>query len=620
MEGVLRMEEISKKEEMLEKELIDTKAYLDIVMQELSDVKEQIQMQQPTPVIQSAPKKHGVWKYIAIAETVALLVGVGIFAAYKTNQDSVTAIHAEKTEPTTEPFVDTVAPIVKTRKINTSLIDTVAKTDFSQYPFNASVETLFGYEYLCLSYENVRIYYRNEFPTDVNHNRYHVMIDNGSKISEFDWTYDLNEPLKQLIPYVGDYFGESETLVFPVYQSQKNIPEQLRVVQVDTLNEYDYLDINEKLKEAFTITYEESSMDDYRMKMAIGSTSYTYKISKDTYVNALYYEEYPIQYDDYFTFEATKDGLILKMTAYLSNQEYLGELTAKVSANHNELILDSISYGAYVEANQEDVEREGLIVPRTTILPEEHLTIWGKKRETFLLEKSKVVEHNTLINEYFIEDENGYAYYEDGVKKTLFGIDVSKYQGDIDWEAVKAAGVEYAIIRVGFRGNREGTLEVDPYFHQNMNNAIKAGVNVGVYFFSQAITVEEALEEAEFVKDLIKDYKITYPVVFDTEQMVSATARANNLSRQLRTDIAKAFCNEMKNTGYHPMIYANTKQMIMGIDLEQLSEYDLWFAYYGSNLQFPYQFEMYQYSQEGRVNGIDGAVDLNLSFVDYSKE
>ncbi|WP_051650790.1 glycoside hydrolase family 25 protein [Lachnoclostridium phytofermentans] len=171
---------------------------------------------------------------------------------------------------------------------------------------------------------------------------------------------------------------------------------------------------------------------------------------------------------------------------------------------------------------------------------------------------------------------------------------------------------------MGFRGFNEGTLELDPYFVQNIEGAIKAGVSVGVYFFSQATTIEEAMEEADFVLEQIKDYKISYPVIFDTEYVTTYDARANNLSRQLRTDITKTFCEKIQSAGYHPMIYANTKWMVMGIDLEQLSAYDLWFAYYGNNLTFPYDFQMYQYSDSGSIPGIKGNVDLNISFVDYA--
>ena len=617
------MEEINKKEEELQKELNDTKAYLTIVMQELEEIKAKVDKPKPTHL----PEKKEIFKYVAIIETVLLLAVVGIFIIYQTNKDSVPAINADGSNSTQDPSVETVAPIVETKKMNADLVTAVADLKLDQSMFEASVVSMFGYEYLCFSSGTVKVYYRNEFPKTTTKSRCNIMIDNGLKMAEFSWDYDLSKPLENLVPYFGSYLNDdNKQLVFTVFTSDTMnlIPDELRVIQTNDLWEYAYLDINETLKEVFAITYEEHSTDinspDYRMKLAIGATNYTYAISKDDYVNAMYYEDYLIQHDDYFQLDFKEDSIIIKTVAYLSNQAYLGELSAKVAANQGELSLEKVSYAAYVEPNQEDIEKEGLIIPRTTRLSEERLTLWGKNRETFLLEKSQILERNTLINDNFIKDENGYGYYEDGIKKTVFGIDVSKYQGDIDWETVKAYGVEFAIVRVGFRGNREGTLELDPYFHQNMEGAIKAGIPVGVYFFSQAINETEAIEEASFVLEQIKDYNVTYPVIFDTEQMASAKARANDLSRQLRTDITKAFCETIDAAGYHPMIYANTKQLLMGIDLEQLTEYDLWFAYYGSDLQFPYQFEMYQFSQEGTIPGIKGAVDLNLSFIDYSIE
>ena len=185
-------------------------------------------------------------------------------------------------------------------------------------------------------------------------------------------------------------------------------------------------------------------------------------------------------------------------------------------------------------------------------------------------------------------------------------------------EKVKASGVEYAILRLGYRGMNEGTLELDPYYKENIKKATAAGVKVGIYFFSQAKNTEEAVEEAEFVLENIKGYEIAYPVVFDTEEVTTYDARANGLTRAERTDCCIAFCEKIKEAGYTPMIYANTRYMVMGLELERLNDYDKWFAYYGTSHTFPYAFTMLQYSDTGRVPGIEGAVDLDVSFVDYA--
>jgi GH25 family lysozyme M1 (1,4-beta-N-acetylmuramidase) len=432
--------------------------------------------------------------------------------------------------------------------------------------------------------------------------------------------------LSGLVPYCGEFFaiGE-EQLIFPLYEegSSTVIPKQLRCVTVHNLLEQEAVDIAKQLDEIFAVTYEEVSDDitnpDLRLKLSIGAAVYTYAISKEAYVNAVYYEEALISHEKHFTLTFDDDKIKITSIPYLSEEEYLGEFAGQITLNNNQLMLSNVTYATYALANQEDEENDSVILPRTEILGEERISLWGFQNETFLLELSKVLERNQISQENLVEEENGLVYYEVDEKKSIPGIDVSKFQGEIDWKKVKEAGVEFAIIRVGFRGFNEGTLELDPYFEKNIKGANAAGVKVGVYFFSQAINKEEALEEANFVLDKIKDYKVTYPVIIDTEHVITNDARANHLSRQTRTDVAKTFCEAVQQKGYQPMIYANTKWMIMGIDLEQLMDYDLWFAYYGDNLTFPYQFDMYQYASEGSIPGILGNVDLNLSFKDYEK-
>ena len=179
--------------------------------------------------------------------------------------------------------------------------------------------------------------------------------------------------------------------------------------------------------------------------------------------------------------------------------------------------------------------------------------------------------------------------------------------------------MEYAIIRLGFRGmGTQGTCELDPYFKQNVEGAKAAGIEVGVYFFTQATTVEEAKEEAKFVIDNLKGYDITWPVVFDTEEITSyKAARANKLSREVRTACTKAFLEEIEAAGYTPMLYANTRWSVLKLDMAELADYDFWYAYYGDDPYYPYRFTMWQYTSNGTVNGIKGKADLNISFVDY---
>ena len=199
---------------------------------------------------------------------------------------------------------------------------------------------------------------------------------------------------------------------------------------------------------------------------------------------------------------------------------------------------------------------------------------------------------------------------------TIPGIDVSYYQGNIDWKQVKQSGIEFAIIRVGYRGyGEEGKMVEDKLFHKNIQGALEAGLQVGVYFFSQATSVEEALEEAEFVLARIRQYDITLPVVFDWEY-VSEEARTANVDPRTLTDCYLAFCGKMEEEGYTPMPYFNSYQSRKMMYLTELEQYPFWLALYSDRMTYPYRIEMWQYTDSGKVPGIEGSVDINLMFTD----
>ena len=181
-------------------------------------------------------------------------------------------------------------------------------------------------------------------------------------------------------------------------------------------------------------------------------------------------------------------------------------------------------------------------------------------------------------------------------------------------------GVSYAFIRAGYRGSDEGKLVEDDHFADNVEGALDNGIDVGVYFYTQALSPEEAREEAEFVIDLLEDYEITYPVVIDLEEILVEDARTENMTKQEYTDAAVAFCETVKDAGYTPMIYGNLKTFFIMLDLEKIEGYDKWFAYYDEAFYFPYDFTVWQYSSKGSVDGVGGDVDMNVCMKDYAKE
>lgn len=228
-----------------------------------------------------------------------------------------------------------------------------------------------------------------------------------------------------------------------------------------------------------------------------------------------------------------------------------------------------------------------------------------------------VKKHN-YSEENFVETDDGeMQYIENGTVVSHKGIDVSKYQGDIDWAAVASDGVKYAFVRLGLRGYGSGKLVLDEYFDQNMRGAKEAGIKTGVYFFTQAITVEEAIEEADYVLENITGYDVSYPVVFDVEMIVNDDGRANGLSQKDRTDITIAFCDRIKAAGFTPMIYGNVKCFTKLLDMTRLNDYEKWYAFYDDYMYMPYEVGIWQYTEKGKVAGINTGVDLNISYKEY---
>ena len=211
------------------------------------------------------------------------------------------------------------------------------------------------------------------------------------------------------------------------------------------------------------------------------------------------------------------------------------------------------------------------------------------------------------------DERNGFKIYSSDGIIGVPGIDVSAYQPDIDWAEVKASGIEFAMIRVGYRGYGSGRLDLDDCFLKHMQGALDAGLDVGVYFFSQALTPEEAVEEAEYVLTWIEGYDITCPVVFDWEE-VDAPARTDDMNMVMLTSCAEAFCKTVEEAGYEAAVYFNQAYGYQQFNLVSLREYQFWLAEYADVPTFAYDFQMWQYTNEGTVPGINGPVDLNIYF------
>jgi len=199
--------------------------------------------------------------------------------------------------------------------------------------------------------------------------------------------------------------------------------------------------------------------------------------------------------------------------------------------------------------------------------------------------------------------------------ETMVGIDVSSHQKQIDWQAVAESGVEFVILRVGYRGYSTGQIQPDELAQQNYQGAKEAGLLVGAYFFSQAVSTEEALEEAEFLLSRVADWEMDLPLVFDWEHKGEGS-RTHNLDSRIVTDCAIAFCEAVEEAGYESMVYFNPHHAKRFFHLPELVDYPFWLAYYTDRMQYSYKVDMWQYTNEGTVPGISTPVDINLLFVE----
>lgn len=197
--------------------------------------------------------------------------------------------------------------------------------------------------------------------------------------------------------------------------------------------------------------------------------------------------------------------------------------------------------------------------------------------------------------------------------KARAGIDVSKYQGEIDWDKVANSGVEFVIIRAGYRGSVSGSLVEDPYFRENIRGAKAAGLDVGVYFFTQAVNEVEAVEEASAVLSLVEEYELDYPIFIDTEG-AGGNGRADGLNRETRTLVCDAFCRTVENAGYRGGIYASRNWYNNNLDMNRLDNYYIWLAEYREAPLYQGYYAMWQYTSKGHIDGIEGSVDLNISY------
>lgn len=490
--------------------------------------------------------------------------------------------------------------------------------------FTAIVEKINGRQYLTFYNDTYKVSYKfEEMPsvysmTILNE----VLISSQGKTETFYWNYAIgNGEAAKLCPYIGDFCKNGrEQLAFSFRETEKDTADTLHIVAGNTLQEYYVIRPEAALYSLITVN---GYLDAGNKVLAdLTSDGRNYYVSLADCRMDLAEEVYAVKPDSRLTYEISENNIALQSFVEIGDGQFIGRIRGNITYSSRDVFrLSSPAFAAFAEDDFCDVDSMGIVNPvAESELYLTRIPITGAGGERLLVRARQEIPFNNFDVNNFRRDENGFwAYYENNVKVSMAGIDVSKWQYDINWKKVAAAGIDYAIIRLGYRGTApEGNCAMDPYFEQNIKGALDAGLHVGVYYFTQAITVEEAIEEANIVIEALKDYNITFPVVYDTEYREGG--RANDLPNELRTACAKAFCDTILAAGYTPVIYTSTNWSILNLNLEELKGYDLWYAYYGEpeDLYYPYEYTMWQYSDSGRVDGINGSVDLNISFMDYS--
>ncbi|MBQ9360378.1 MAG: glycoside hydrolase family 25 protein [Lachnospiraceae bacterium] len=278
--------------------------------------------------------------------------------------------------------------------------------------------------------------------------------------------------------------------------------------------------------------------------------------------------------------------------------------TSRNSTSKNSASADRLSVslnGESVSGNKFNISPEGAepeLVPVNALIP-----------------KNELIEDN-----FSVVSGNKLTYSQSGRNVSHFGIDVSKYNGTVSWNSVKKAGVEYALLRVGARGYSSGNIVLDEKFTENLKGCQDNGIDVGVYFFSQAINTNEAIEEASYCVASLSGNRIRYPIIFDSEEVLNDSYRTENLSSTELTNIFKAFAEVVKAYGYTPMFAGTKKQLARRVDLQNMNGYDIWLLDTGEKTEYPYRYSIRQYSDKGKVDGITGEVNLDICLISYAEK
>lgn len=472
----------------------------------------------------------------------------------------------------------------------------------------AETETILGWQYITFVYPNgMKMSARNEYPVtadgkpDKSENTFATILSKGknSKECRNNVTIDNIFEAAAVTPIS---FNGVDYLIVDSWDDTYNF------INLETLDEALAARFEDIVKQYFEVKKTEEN----NISVKAGGAEFVY----DSDETAVSFSGFRIERND-------KGLYVISSPVCLAEGEYIGYIDGMIVPSGDRFAFLEAKFGAYVGFEYDDPESTKIITPIAEPI-ENPVVLSATGSGRYYLPRYKNVSNHEFNWDNLKTYDDGFRELTDDEGNVIskMGIDVSHHnnnKGKIDWQQVKQAGIEFAIIRLGYRGTGEGTLEPDNYAEENVKGAAAAGLDIGVYFYTQAITEAEAIAEADYLINKLKEYgvEVKLPLVIDTELYeTKKTARGNMISRAQRTKCLKAFCERVEASGYTPMIYASTRWSILNFDRDALSEYPFWFAFYGEKVTYRFDFCIWQYTSEGRVPGITGDVDLDIMLLE----
>ncbi|MCR4839999.1 MAG: glycoside hydrolase family 25 protein [Lachnospiraceae bacterium] len=498
-----------------------------------------------------------------------------------------------------------------TTKLTYSL-DKVAK-EFNSADYNASVKEINGYEYLCLSTvvdeKNINLYFQNEFPNDDNAaNLMECFVTDGTNMVVVNSTYTFDS-LETVLPKKVALGEDGSGFLYVAY-TESGAPASLSLVNLKNMEKVGSVNFSSTFPYYFTVQVSDEA--EKYVSVTNADATYNYDVDLTVYDKVVDNGSGALVFGEDFKYEITDTAFTFDASVSFGEGAQIGRYAGSIEYTATGLNMASAKFQAYVPADYEDPGKNQLLTPESEIWTD-YYTTGGANGGTLLVKKYTVYPSAERDTSTLVRNDSGYWTWGDSTN----GIDVSVYQGNVDWAAVKAAGTDFVFVRAGFRGYSGGSLATDDNFVKNVQGAQAAGLKVGVYFFTQAVNEAEGKEEGQYVVNLLSGMGVTGPVVIDSEYLMDPKdARGNLATREDRTLATKGFCETVAAAGYTPMIYASTRWLITGLNMDELADYKLWYAAYADSPLIDLDFAVWQYSPTGSVSGISGDVDVNIMLED----